>query len=169
MTETAKLAPAPWSDVMREGTFGRPAISGNTILIGMSDTTIGANEMQGAVYIYALSDSVPQITRTITPPAVTTVPPGGTLGPFTITETNSGNTDVQFYVRWYVTKVNGSTVWSEPHPAALAAGSTVTHEQTFSIPSNSTSGEFVLGISAADVNENELDNDYFPFTVTGAP
>jgi bacillolysin len=106
-----------------------------------------------------------QITRSITPPAVTTVAPGGVLGPFTVTETNNCTTSVQFNVEWYVTKPDGVTVNLGKRAATLSAGQTLTHEQNLSIPSTSVLGNFVFGILATDTAGNQIDNDYFGFTV----
>jgi Zn-dependent metalloprotease len=130
--------------------------------LGYSTTTV--EDVWTAVGVGG-SSSCNQITRSITPPAVTTVAPGGVLGPFTVTETNNCSTDVQFYVQWYVTKPDGNTVWLTQRTASLAAGQTLTHEQNLSIPSTSVLGNFVFGILATDTAGNQIDNDYFSFTV----
>ena len=52
MTETAVLTA---SDGVNNDGFGQPTVSsdGNTIFIGASQATVGANSQQGAAYIYA--------------------------------------------------------------------------------------------------------------------
>lgn len=108
------------------------------------------------------------VTRTLTPPAVTTVAPGGTLGPFTTTETNNGGAAQQFSVQWYIVQPDGAATWLPSQSADVPACQTLTHEHVFPIPSTSGPGDFILGILATDANGNQFDYDYFTFTVTAA-
>jgi hypothetical protein len=67
MTETAKLTEA---NVCTDGFGFSAAISGNTIVVGAADTTVGSNNLQGAVYVYV--EPAAGWTSTATPTATLT-------------------------------------------------------------------------------------------------
>jgi hypothetical protein len=131
-------------------------------------TDVNGHVTDTATSRFIISGNASDITRSLIPPAVTTVAPGGTLGPFSTTETNNGGAAQQFSVVWYVVQPDGTTTWLPQKSATVPGCQTLTHEHTFPIPSNSGPGDFILGILATDANGNQFDYDYFTFTVTAA-
>jgi murein DD-endopeptidase MepM/ murein hydrolase activator NlpD len=131
-------------------------------------TDVNGHVTETATSRFIINGDASDITRSLIPPAVTTVAPGGTLGPFSTTETNNGGAAQQFSVVWYVVQPDGTTTWLPQKSATVPGCQTLTHEHTFPIPLTSGPGDFILGILATDANGNQFDYDYFTFTVTAA-
>jgi hypothetical protein len=161
----------PWEDsfslVWKGAVSSGACLNGSyTLVLTVQDGD--SKTSQAATVPFSISNAV-NITRDVTPPAVTVVEPGGVLGPFYVTETNNGGCEVQFNVQWYVVKPDGTAVWFDQRSATLAAGQTLTHEHVFPIPSSSGPGDFVLGILATDANGNQIAHNSFGFTVLEIP
>ncbi|MDO8142589.1 MAG: BPL-N domain-containing protein [Candidatus Brocadiales bacterium] len=107
----------------------------------------------------------PIISHTLTTPSKTTVTKGGTLGPFTVEETNSISSNYNFFVQPYVTKPDKTTVNFSKISTGLDGGKTRTHSQYLSIPTRSELGTFTFGVKLTDTSGNLFDNDSFEFTV----
>jgi glutamine amidotransferase-like uncharacterized protein len=107
----------------------------------------------------------PIISHTLTPPSNTTVSKGGTLGPFTVEETNNNSSYHNFYVQSYVIKLDKTTVTFSKILTGIDGGKTRTYSHYLSIPTRSELGTFTFGVKLTDTSGNLFDNDSFDFTV----
>ena len=108
---------------------------------------------------------IPIISHTLTPPSNTTVSKGGTLGPFTVEETNNDSSYHNYYVQSYVIKPDKTTVTFSKILTGIAGGKTRTYSHYLNIPTRSELGTFTFGVKLTDTSGNLFDNDSFDFTV----
>lgn len=108
------------------------------------------------------------IEHTLTPPSKTNVSQGGSLGPFTVKETNSSSSYYSFYAQPYIIKPDGTTVNFKQVSTGLDAGKSRTHYHYLSIPSWSELGVFTFGVKITDTDGNLIDDDSFEFTVASS-
>lgn len=101
----------------------------------------------------------PIISHTLTPPSKITISRGGTLGPFTVEETNNDSSSRNFYVQSYVTKPDKTTVNFSKISTGLDGRKTRTHSHYLSIPTGSELGTFTFGVKLTDTSGNLFDND----------
>ena len=107
----------------------------------------------------------PIISHTLTSPSNTTVSKGGTLGPFTVEETNNDSSYHNFYVQSYITRPDKTTANFGKISTGLDGGKSRTHSHYLSIPTRSELGTFTFGVKLTDTSGNLFDNDSFEFTV----
>lgn len=107
----------------------------------------------------------PIISHTLIPPSNTTVSKGGTLGPFTVEETNNDSSFRNFYVQSYVIKPDKTRVNFSKILTGIDGGKTRTYLHYLSIPTRSELGTFTFGVKLTDTSGNLFDNDSFDFTV----
>jgi hypothetical protein len=103
--------------------------------------------------------------HTFTTPSKTTVSRGGSLGPFTVKESNNSSSYYSFYAQPYIVKPDGTTVNFKQVSTGLAAGKSRTHYHYWSIPSGAELGTFTFGAKLTDTSGNVIDDDSFEFTV----
>jgi uncharacterized delta-60 repeat protein len=141
--------------------------AGNVYVTGWSTGSAAVNYAMLDYATIKYSQNCGNIVQTITPPAISTVAPGGVLN-FSSTETNNCNFTVQFSVQPYIVRPDGTTIWLKKVGTSLSAGETRTHPFSWTIPMNSEQGNFIWGVVLTDASGNQIDQDTFPFTVVAA-
>jgi M6 family metalloprotease-like protein len=109
------------------------------------------------------------IVQTITPPTSTTVSPGGTLGPFSVTTTNNTGSSYSFYAYPYINTPDGTWHRMFTNYATIPSGTTNTISGIYiGVPGNAQAGAHYHQINLYDTSWNLIDYDGFSFTVTSA-
>jgi len=107
------------------------------------------------------------VTHRFTDIRNTTVSAGGTVGPISGEATNNTGSYYEYYSQKYITDPTGATTWFSPQLRSLAGGVTEPRRGRLNVASGAIEGEYSAGIVFTDLAGNEIEHDWFSFTVTG--
>jgi hypothetical protein len=124
-----------------------------------------SNTSTAAVSITAPVD----ITRDLVNVQNTVAYPGGSIGPFTVTETNNTGCATSYNVIPYVITPSGTSYTMPTIQASLAANESRTHEHSLAVPDIAEAGYTIFGVIVTDANGNQIDADTSGFTILAAP